>query len=66
MLGRKHSLKGTEQIVLADYGPDEFLNMENQDLEWVNKVRHSNKSEKWKKNELFKKFPQFSSSAPDY
>lgn len=38
MLGRKHSLKGGEQIILADYGPDECLNTENQDLEWVNKV----------------------------
>lgn len=38
MLGRKHSLKGGEQIVLADYGPDEVTNTENQDLEWVNKV----------------------------
>lgn len=42
MLGRKHSLKGGEQIVLADYGPDEVTNTENQDLDWVNKVNFIN------------------------
>ena len=36
MLGRKQSLKG--EPVLADYGPEEFLN-ESADIEWVNKVR---------------------------
>jgi hypothetical protein len=38
MLGRKQSIKG-DQVVLADYGPEESLNeTADSSVEWVNKV----------------------------